>query len=159
MPKRVLVLADVSNLYYCVGKRFNGGKLNYQKLLRAAIGDNELYRAIAYGAEIEDEAANFKAALRSFGYEPKYKQPRVYPIQGREFRKADWDVGIAMDVVKMLDNVDIVVYCSADGDLAPSLEYVQFRGKQTHVLACGISRDLKDVCNKWTEIVEELLEV
>jgi uncharacterized LabA/DUF88 family protein len=158
--KRVLIVADISNLYYCVGRRFNSRKLDYKKLMKEAVGDNELYRAIAYGAEMGNEALHFKAALRNCGFEIKYKSPSSFPGENnKEIRKADWDVGMAMDVVTMLDNVDIVVYATADGDLAPNLEYVRFKGKQTFVLACGISRDLKTIADNFREITEDMLEI
>jgi uncharacterized LabA/DUF88 family protein len=158
--KRILLVADISNLYYCIGRRFNGRKLDYKKLMEKAVGANELYRAIAYGAEMHDEAVHFKAALRNCGFEPKYKIPNSYKTLDKEIKhKADWDVGMAMDVVTMLDNVDIVVYATADGDLAPNLEYVKFKGKQSLVLACGISKDLKSIADRYIEITEDMLEI
>lgn len=119
--------------------------------------DGSVVEAIAYGAELHGSAANFKVALKHAGFVPKYKTVSTYPtITGRNC-KADWDVGIAVDVIEKLDKYDKVIFGTADGDLAPCLEYVKARGKETKVIGCGISRNLKAISN-WQEITEGLLE-
>ena len=159
--KRVLVVVDASNLYYSVKARFNGGKVNYEALYQEASRFGEVYRAIAYGAAIGNEADKFKTVLRKCGFEPKYKEPKVYPgiTPDREFRKADWDVGMAMDIVKCADSVDVVVLCTGDGDLAPCLDWLESRGKICVVIGCGISRDLRSSCHEWVEITERHLDL
>jgi uncharacterized LabA/DUF88 family protein len=152
--KRVLVIVDVSNLYYSIKSRFNGQRLDYAKLAEYAQGYGEIYRAIAYGSAIGDQADKFKVMLRKFGFEPKFKEPKVFA----DTHKADWDVGMAMDIVKCIQSVDIVVLCTADGDLAPCLEWVESQGKITAVFGCGISYELKQVCHYWTEIMEDHLD-
>jgi uncharacterized LabA/DUF88 family protein len=152
--KRVLIIVDVSNLYYSVNARFNGQRLDYAKLAEEARNYGEIYRAIAYGAAIGDEADKFKGVLRKFGFEPKYKEPKIFA----DVRKADWDVGMAMDIVKYADSVDVVVLCTGDGDLAPCLEWLENRGKITVVIGCGISFELINVCHYWKEISEEYLD-
>lgn len=157
--KRVLVVADVSNLYFCVQKKF-GGKLDYKLFLEHAVGPNQLHRAIAYGAERDNEAFYFKQALSDAGFELRYKRPLEFPTADpkRVMRKADWDVGITVDVIKILDTVDIVVFGTADGDMAEALRYVQERGREAHVLGCNISRDLKDIASRYREIDSTMLE-
>lgn len=153
--KKVLVVADVSNLYYTVLSRLNG-KVNYSQLIKSAIeNDEELYRAIAYGADYDQETIKFQHALKSIGFEVQYKQ--VKEFESGE-RKADWDVGIAMDVVKILELVDVVVFCTADSDLLPCMEYVASRGREVRVIGCGISRDIKKSF-QFSEIEQSLLEV
>lgn len=158
--KRILFVADISNLYYTVAKRFGGKKLDYRFLLNKIVGDSLAIRAIAYGAEIKNEASAFKEFLRSIGFEIKYKSPSEFKtdIPGLLDRKADWDVGIAMDVVSMVDSVDIVVFGTADGDMAPCLEYVKSKGKLAFVIGSGISRHLKEVATDFIEITPEYLE-
>src|SRR5436190_2371492 len=165
--KVVGVFVDVSNLYYCIGKKYRR-KLNYEKYLKQAINGQELYRAFAYGAQLNDKAVDFITCLRHYGYDPKYKKPKQYfttntlqtcpncnvklTTDKKENRKADWDVGIAMDVVRIIDRLDTVVIGSADGDLVSLVEWVKEKGRLCTVLACGISRDLKDVVDHWEEI-------
>ena len=40
-------------------------------------------------------------------------------------KKADWDVGIAVDAIKLAEKVDAIILCSGDGDFYPLLEYVK----------------------------------
>lgn len=152
--KKVLMVVDVSNLYYCIKNRFKN-RLNYQKLQKEAVRSGEmLFRAIAYGAFRENETDSFQAALRHLDYEVKYKPVKDY---APGVSKADWDVGIAMDVVKILEHVDVVVFCTADGDLLPCMEYVQFKGKEVRVFGAGISRDIRDKIPESIEITADLL--
>lgn len=152
--KKVLIVVDVSNLYYCCKHRLNG-RLNYERLPDAVVkSDESLFRAIAYGAYRENETDQFQSALRHLNYEVKYKPVKDF---GAGASKADWDVGIAMDVVKILDHVDVVVFCTADGDLLPCMEYVQFKGKEVRVCGCGISRDIRDKIANTIEITAAML--
>ena len=61
------------------------------------------------------------------------KQQKIKEIETKEkdlqiyaggVKKADWDVGIAVDAIKLADKVDAVVLASGDGDFAPLLEYL-----------------------------------
>lgn len=158
MTKIVSLFVDISNLYYCIGKKFPDRKLDYNKYIVAATGANDLYRAICYGTEIKDEAAGFKVCLKSFGYTPKYKKPRYNELKN-EYRNFDWCVGLALDVVKIVNRVHTVILGSSDPDLVPLVEYVQQQGAECHILACGISKELKEIADSWTEITECLLEV
>jgi uncharacterized LabA/DUF88 family protein len=157
--KRVLVIVDVSNLYYSVSNKFKGQRLDYAKLADHARQYGEIYRAIAYGSAIGDQADKFKAVLRKFGFEPKYKEPKIFGENtADEYRKANWDVGMAMDIVKCAPAVDVVLLCSGDGDFAPCLEWIESQGKIAAVIGCGVSYELKNVCHYWTEIGEEHLD-
>lgn len=158
MQKRVLIVADVSNLYYCVEKRFNG-RLDYSKYLQLATNDCAFYRAVAYGANMSSEGDKFLEALHHMGWMTNFKTPNIYPgeKEGEEVRKADWDVGIAIDVVRCIDRFDLLILGSADGDMAPLVSWVQDHGASVHVFAAGISRALKDVAHSYKEIDEKCL--
>lgn len=154
---------DISNLYYCVRKQYGDSKrLDYERFVAHVMQEVNVRKAIAYGAEMNHAASGFKAVLRRLGFETKYKQPKVYanPEPGRETRKADWDVGMAMDVVRLAKDFDIIIFGTADGDLAPCIEYVreQFPDKECWVMACGISRELKAIAHRWWEIGKEDVE-
>lgn len=161
MAKRLGVFVDVSNLYYCVGKKFENRKLNYTKYKEYIAGMGEIVQAIAYGAQMENEAIKFIRVLSNLGFTTKFKAPQVYEnaATGEGYkRKADWDVGIAMDIVTMADKLDIVILGSADGDLTPAVEWCRHKGIDVIVLACRISRSLKDNASKFIEIPESFLE-
>jgi uncharacterized LabA/DUF88 family protein len=162
--KIIGVFVDVSNIFYCVGKKFNGRKLDYEKYLEVAVGqDDILYRAIAFGIQVESEATKFITCLRHLGFEAKYKRPRVIQTSEsdrREYRRISWNVGLALDIVRIVSNnkLDTVVIGSSDPELLHLVEWVKERGIRCEILACGISKELKDCADIWKEIGEDLLE-
>ncbi len=157
--KTVAVFADVGNLYYCIGKRYDGRKLDYQKLYDYASKFGSIQMAFAYGSQIGEEANPFITCLKKIGYDTKYKRPRTADDDARKVvRKADWDVGLSMDVVRMHERVDTVVICSADPDLVPMVEWVKDQGVRCVVIACGIAKELKLFADQCIEIPEDLLE-
>jgi uncharacterized LabA/DUF88 family protein len=160
MSKRIGVFMDVSNLYYCCNQKYQA-KLNYKAYLDFIKGYGDVTQAIAYGAQLKDEARKFIAVLEHLGFQAKYKCPKTFEGTGTAVkRKADWDVGIAMDIVQIClgVGVDTIFIGSADSDLVPVVNWTVNRGVTVVVLACGISRDLKDVATKWIEIPESMLE-
>ena len=157
--KRIGIFADVSNLYYCIRKKYRGKKLDYRKYYEFIVDFGEISQAIAYGAQIGNEAAGFIHALKAIGFQAKYKVPKQYYEDNKTRRKADWDVGITIDVVNMAERLDIIVLGSADGDLAPLVDWCRQKGIDVIVIACGISRELKDTANEYIEIPESLLEI
>ena len=159
--KRILVCADISNLYYCISKKYEGRRLDYSKLLKNVSDLGEIQKSIAYGAQMGKEASAFIHCLKKLGFETKYKEPRIFYSPGVVRRKADWDVGIAMDIVNAIDmkSVDMVVLGTADGDLSPCVEWARARGVDVVILACGISRELKKTATTFIEIPESYLEV
>lgn len=158
--KRLLVCMDVSNLYYCISKKFEGRRLNYAEYIKYLNGLGEIQKMIAYGAQVGKEANAFIHCLRKLGFETKYKTPRVFRNGLQTKRKADWDVGIAMDIVNMVElkSVDMIILGSADGDLTPCVEWAKARGVDVVVLACGIARELKKTATLFVEIPESFLE-
>lgn len=158
MSKRIGVFVDVSNIYYCVGKKFNQRKLDYRAYIDFIKDLGEVAHALAYGAQMNNEAAGFIHCIKGIGFEPKYKTPKDYHNRDNFKRKADWDVGIAIDIVRMIDRMDMIVLGTADGDLRPVVEWAKERGVDVIILACGISRELKDIATKYIEIPESMLE-
>lgn len=157
MPK-VAVLADVSNLYYCVQKQY-GSKLDYRKLVTfiKGIGDPVIMKA--YGAQMHGEATGFIAALKTFGFETHFKTPKEYSVPGGGIRrKADWDVGIALDMQKLPEDVQYIILCTADGDMSLAVEEAQAQGKRVVVIGSGISGQLAHQADEAIEIPPSLLE-
>lgn len=152
--KRVGLFLDVSNLYYCLGLKYKR-KLNYAAYRTFCNDFGDIVQAIAYGAQIDNEAANFIRRLKELTFTTKYKPPKVFKSGEK---KADWDVGITIDMVQSSDRLDLIVLGSADSDLAPAVEWAKNKGITVIVLACGISKELKEVATKWIEIPESLLE-
>ena len=155
---RLLVLLDVNNLYYCISKKFDGARLDYSKLLEFISTKGSIIRTVAYGSSIGNQADRFLSILHSLGIETRFKEPLVYQNADGENRKADWDVGIAMDAARMLDTYDTLVLGSADGDMAELLKYIHERGRRSIVIGTRISRITRDFAGEAIEIMPSLLE-
>ncbi|HRZ94997.1 MAG TPA: NYN domain-containing protein [Candidatus Moranbacteria bacterium] len=120
--QRVGVLVDIQNLYYSA-KVIYKKKVNFGQILRAATGDRKLIRAIAYGIKtLEGQEKNFFEALEKLGFEVKTKDLQIFPGGAK---KGDWDVGIAVDAIKMSKSLDAIVLVSGDGDYIPLVKYIQ----------------------------------
>jgi len=120
--QRVGVLVDIQNLYYSA-KVIYKKKVNFGQILRAATGDRKLIRAIAYGIKtLEGQEKNFFEALEKLGFEVKTKDLQIFPGGAN---KGDWDVGIAVDAIKMSKSLDAIVLVSGDGDYIPLVKYIQ----------------------------------
>lgn len=120
--QRVGVLVDIQNLYYSA-KVLYGKKVNFKKVLEEAVAGRKPIRAIAYGIKtLEGQEEKFFEALGKQGFEVKTKDLQIFP--GGQ-KKGDWDVGIAVDAIKMSKSLDAIVLISGDGDYIPVVEYVQ----------------------------------
>ena len=83
----------------------------------------------------------FIEALEKTGYDVKTKDLQIFPDGSK---KGDWDVGIAIDAVKMSRSLDVLVLISGDGDYIPLVEYVQnTTGCRVEVIAFGESASAK----------------
>lgn len=134
--QRVGVFVDVSNLYYSARVMYNK-KVNFRAVLREAVGDRKLIRAIAYVIKAESpEEQKFFDALENIGFEVKSKELQVF-YGGH--KKGDWDVGIAMDAIRLAPKIDVVVIISGDGDFVPLLEHLKSIGQRAEVVAFGRS--------------------
>jgi uncharacterized LabA/DUF88 family protein len=120
--QRVGMLVDVQNMYYSA-RILYGKKANFKNILFSGAGDRKLIRAIAYGiTTVEGMEEKFFEALEKAGFEVKTKDLQIFPDGAK---KGDWDVGLAIDAVKMSQNLDAVILVSGDGDYIPLVEYIQ----------------------------------
>lgn len=132
--QRVGVFVDVQNLYYSAKNLYNK-KVNFKILLKEAIAERQLVRAIAYviKADVKDEQT-FYSVLGEIGFEVRAKDLQVFYGGAK---KGDWDVGIAMDVMRLAPKLDTVVLISGDGDFSDLLEHAKSLGCRTEVIAFG----------------------
>jgi uncharacterized LabA/DUF88 family protein len=156
----VLFVVDVSNFYYCIRKRFGPeAKLDYSRLISGVLDRDEvLYRAVAYGTEINGNADSFKFFLGKVGFDLKYKEAKEY-IQhdGSITRKGNWDGGIIVDIIREIDNFDTLVLGSADSDFCYLLDYLREKRKFTRVIGSQIGRELRDSAHECIEIQSDFL--
>lgn len=149
--QRVAVLIDVQNLYHSA-KNLYGKRVNFREILDAAVGDRQLVRAFAYVVRTEtEEEQQFFDALEKLGIEIRVKDIQIF-YGG--MKKADWDVGIAIDGVRFSNSVDVIVLMSGDGDFVPLVEYLKNVGTQVEVMAFGKSASgrLKEAADEFFDL-------
>lgn len=127
---RVGVFVDTQNLYHSA-KNLYKAKVDFKEVLKTVTDSRELVRAFAYVVKTETgEEKGFIEALEKAGFEIKAKDLQIFP---GGFKKGDWDVGMAVDAIRLSDNLDVIVIVSGDGDFRPLVEYLKFKGKIVEV--------------------------
>src|SRR3989344_5792907 len=93
--QRVGVFIDTQNLYHSARNIYNA-RVNFGAVLKEAVGKR--------------------------GIETKTKPLQIFYGGAK---KADWDVALAIDSIKMASKLDSVVIVSGDGDFIPLVEYLR----------------------------------
>jgi uncharacterized LabA/DUF88 family protein len=135
--QRVGVFIDTQNLYHSA-KNLYHAKVNFGAILKDVVEGRTLIRAISYVVTTESgDEKNFFGALAKVGIEVRTKPLQIF-IGGA--KKADWDVGLAVDAITMAGKLDTVIIASGDGDFVPLVEYLKnTHGCQVEVVAFGKS--------------------
>jgi uncharacterized LabA/DUF88 family protein len=139
--QRVGVFIDTQNLYHCA-KNLYGAKVNFGNVLKDGLAGRSLIRAIAYVITTESgDEHNFFEALTKVGIETKTKNLQIFSGGAK---KADWDVGLAVDAIKLAPKLDTVILISGDGDFVPLVEYLRTNeGCQVEAMSFGKSTSAK----------------
>ncbi|HRH30904.1 MAG TPA: NYN domain-containing protein [Candidatus Paceibacterota bacterium] len=150
--QRVGIFIDTQNFYHSA-KNLYKRKVNFGAIIKDVLANRKLVRAIAYviTSEAGDEK-NFFEALTKLGIETKTKDLQIF--QGGA-KKGDWDVGLAVDAIKMAPRLDAIIILSGDGDFVPLVEYLQTM-TQVEVVSFGKSTSarLKDVADDFVDLSE-----
>lgn len=152
--QRVGVFIDVQNMYYSA-KNLYSAKVNFGNIVREGVAGRKLVRAIAYVVRTEGkEEQPFFDALYNLGIETKERPLQIF--YGGE-KKADWDVGITVDAIRLSPSLDTVILVSGDGDYLPLIEYLRNQGKQVEVMAFGetTSGKLKEQVDDFIDMGQE----
>ncbi len=152
--QRVAILVDVQNLYYSA-KNLYHSRVNFKNILALMLQGRKLTRAIAYAVDTADESNKvFIEALHEWGFEIKQKPIQTF-VDGS--KKADWDLGIAMDAIRLGSKVDSIILVSGDGDFCPVVNYLQqAQGCLVEVLAFGrtTNKELRELADEFIDIEE-----
>lgn len=120
--QRVGVLVDVSNMYHSA-KNLYKKRVNFKEILKEAVAGRKLIRATAYVIKTEtEEEVSFFEALSQQGFEVKMKDLQIFAGGAK---KADWDVGITVDAIKLAEKLDVIILVTGDGDYLPLVSYLQ----------------------------------
>lgn len=120
--QRAGVFVDVANMYHSA-KNLYKANVNFAKILETAIGNRQLIRAIAYVVRSKSkEEQSFFDAISKQGFELKVKDLQIFP---GGMKKADWDVGLTVDAIKMANRLDVITLVTGDGDYIPLVNYLR----------------------------------
>ena len=149
--QRVGIFIDTQNLYHSA-KNLYKRKVNFGAILKEGVAGRKLVRAIAYviTTEREDEKGFFEA-LEKLGIETKTKDLQIF-FGGA--KKADWDVGVVIDMIRLSNKLDVMVLVSGDGDYLPAVEFLKNQGHLVEAMAFGPSAS-----NKLVAGVDEFIDL
>jgi uncharacterized LabA/DUF88 family protein len=177
--QRVGIFVDVQNLYHSA-KNIYHGRVNYEELIKHLVGGRQLIRAMAYvvksegivdipatrpvhnearlqrpNQNIADEASaesSFFGALEKAGLELRMKDLQVWADGAK---KADWDVGMAVDAIRMSSFLDVIILVTGDGDFIPLVDYLKWgNGRVVEVAAFrrSASSKLQEAADRFISI-------
>jgi len=150
--QRVGVFIDAQNLYHSA-KNLYQARVNFGQVVKDTLAGRSLIRAMAYVITTESgEERSFFEALEKMGIETRTKDLQIF-FGGA--KKADWDVGLAVDAIKMAPKLDTVILVSGDGDFVPLVEYLKINeGCQVEVVSFGqsTSQKLKEAADEFVDL-------
>ncbi len=154
--QRVAIFIDTQNLYHSAKNLYNS-KVNFGAVLQKSLVGRKLIRAIAYviTTEAGDETQFFEA-LTKLGIETKTKDLQIF-FGGS--KKADWDVGMAVDAIRIAPKVDTIVLATGDGDFVPLVTFLKEHfGVQVEVISFGRSSStkLREACEDFIDMCENV---
>ena len=118
--KTVSIFVDVQNVYYTSRQTYKRN-FDYNKFWSLVTKNRKVINAIAYATYRNDQKqTEFQNILRAIGFSVKLK-PYITRMDGTA--KADWDVGIAIDIMEMAETSDIIVATSLTFDKSARTEH------------------------------------
>ena len=153
--QRVAILMDAANIYI-TGMSLYGTTVDFEAILEK-LNHRPIIRAIFYMVNLpEVDKSALIRKLTFLNFEVKSKALKCYP-DGK--RKADWDVGIAIDAVSLAEKVDVITLITGDGDYEPLVHYLKSRGVRAEVMGFPqmTSGDLKRAADRFIPITEDML--
>lgn len=149
--QRVGIFIDTQNLYH-TAKNIYGAKVNFDQVVKDGLSGRSLTRAVAYVITTESgEEKSFFEALEKIGIETKTKNLQIFSGGAK---KGDWDVGLAVDAIKLMPKLDTVILVTGDGDFVPLVEFLKNGGCQVEVMSFGRSSSAKLV-----EIADDFVDL
>ncbi len=156
--ERVGLFVDVQNMWYAARQQHGiSARLDFAKLIQSALGERRLIRAYAYLIQTpEVDQSGFVTMLEQFSYEVKRKDLRR---RSDGSAKGDWDMEMAIDMIRMADKVDVVILASGDGDFVSLVHLLKELGPRVEVFSFqhNTARDLMEAADRYQPIDKSLL--
>jgi len=151
--QRVGIFIDTQNMYHSARDLFSA-RVNFGRLVEEVVADRRLVRAVAYVIRTATgEEKPFFDALKHAGIETREKDLQIFMGGGK---KADWDVGLVIDAIRIAPLLDVVIIVSGDGDFVPLVEYLKYHGLQVEVAAFRgtTATKLVEAADSFTDLAE-----
>ena len=153
--QRVNIFIDTQNIYHSAKNIYNA-KVDFKTLIDILVGERKLIHSFAYviRSDFTPKEIDFFEALISQGIHLRIKEIQIYPDGTK---KADWDVGITVDVIRYSQLIDVVILVTGDGDFYHLVEYLQHQGKQVEV--AGFSQTTSIKLKELSDFYYDLYEI
>jgi len=155
--EKIGIFVDVQNIYYTCRQVYQGN-FDYNAFWAAVTRDRQVICALAYATDRGDKKQQqFQNILRAIGFEVKLKAV----LKRRDgTAKADWDVGIALDVFEAAPQCDTIVLASGDGDFGILLDRIKERFRtrsEVYGVRALTSNQLLGPADRFVPIDEKLI--
>ena len=136
--ERTALFIDGANLYATAkALQFD---IDYKRLLMLFRQKGHLVRALYYTALVEDQEYSSIRPLVDWldynGYTMVTKPTKEFTdSMGRRKIKGNMDIELAVDAMRLADNLDHIVLFSGDGDFRPLVAALQQKGKRVSVVS------------------------
>ena len=155
--EKVGIFVDVQNIYYTCRQALNS-KFDYNKFWAQVTQDRDVVCAYAYATDRGDpQQIQFQNILRGIGFDVQLK---AVLKRADGTAKADWDVGIALDVYEAAEECDTIVLASGDGDFGILLDRIRDRFRtqsEVYGVRALTSNQLIGPASRFVEIDKKLL--
>lgn len=154
VSQRIGIFLDTANIYHSARHLYNAN-VNFAKIIRKLVDNRQLVRAIAYTVSADkNKEKDFIKALEKSGFEIKSKDLQSFP---GGMKKGNWDVGMAVDAIKMSKKLDVAIIISGDGDFADLVRYLQHEGLLVEACGFGTSTSalLREVVDNFIDLDKE----
>ncbi len=149
--QRVAIFIDTQNLYHSA-KNLYKARVNFKAVVDESLQKRKLIRALSYVVNTDNgEESAFFEALEKAGIEIKTKDLQIFYGGAK---KADWDVGMAIDAIKVANKVDAIILITGDGDFVPLVEYLKSLGCQVEVATFG-----RSASSRLKEAVDDFIDL
>lgn len=139
--EKISIFVDVQNIYYTCRQTY-GRNFDYNAFWAEVTRNRELVGAYAYATDRGDaKQMQFQGILHAIGFTVKLK-----PVLRRRdgSTKADWDIGIALDVYEAAPQCDTIVLLTGDGDFGLLLDRIN-RRFNTNSVVYGVPALTSDI--------------
>lgn len=131
--EKVAIFVDGSNMFYA--QRKAGWHVDYRKVYDHFAQGMDVYNAFYYTSVTsppESAVEGFLRALTGIGYTVRRKPVKeiIDHETGSITRKANLDIEIVIDMLTTLEQYDVAVLVSGDGDFERAVELLRLRGKR-----------------------------